>query len=556
MSQRAKCTLIVLVILLAGGARAQVFRVQGGTSTLLDAQGGSVEFKAPNYDGSVGLGFFDGHFEYGGQTRYVFRGYTMLAGDELVPFTLPTDIFDSSHYFSVRGLGSMRKDGQGSYYAFAGTTSTWLGTGFFNAATSDAPVGLFFYERKLSDRLTLFSRNILSNRQTFLQGMEYRPKRWLKTSLAGGTGSNQKYFASGVDAESQKLAFKASYVVTGDAFQRVTVVSPLSSEVNKGNVQMLYKPADFVTITTGHENILEPLALGGPMQQAAVNQLSTDFHVEKFYFGSGLFTSDASGRSTQGTNLYAGRRIGRRLEVNTNWFDSKPKGGESSTILSGTVREIFSSRFSLLQLISRTNGQTTFAFGGDFTSNRLLLRADYQNVYLPFRPDNPFEQALALNAAFRVAGPWQLTAASNVAPDGHLRHSFGASTYLYRLGGMTTRQSDSFSIAKYLVRGVVNDDQGNPVEGAALHIGKELVYTDSSGRFLSRFSKRGPFALTVAPTEFITNGLYEVVRAPSLLNAERDEDATEVEVVVRRRPQPLAKTPPPASQDNAPPAQN
>src|ERR1700688_3934557 len=114
MSQRAKCTLIVLVILLAGGARAQVFRVQGGTSTLLDAQGGSVEFKAPNYDGGVGLVFFHGRLKYGGQTRNVFRRYTMLAGNELVPFTLPTDSCGSSHYFSVRGIGSRRKDGQGS----------------------------------------------------------------------------------------------------------------------------------------------------------------------------------------------------------------------------------------------------------------------------------------------------------------------------------------------------------------------------------------------------------------------------------------------------------
>ncbi len=317
--------------------------------------------------------------------------------------------------------------------------------------------------------------------------------------------------------------------------------SPLSSEVNKGNVQLLYKPADFVTITTGHENILEPLTLGGPMQQASVNQLSTDFHVKKFYFGTGLFTSNASGRGTQGTNLYAGRRIGRRLEVNTNWFESKPKSGETTTILSGTVRENFSSRFSLLQLISRTAGQTTFSFGGDFTSNRLLLRADYQNVYLPFRPERPFEQALALNVALRVAGPLQLTAASNVAPDGHLRYSFGASTYLYRLGGMMSAQPDSFSIAKYMVQGVVKDDQGVPVEGAALHIGKEVVYTDSSGRFLSRFSKRGPFPLSVAPLEFISNGVYEVVWAPPELRAEKDEAAIEVEVLVRRLPTAQAK---------------
>jgi hypothetical protein len=542
MCFRAKCALIVLAVLLAGKVGAQVFRVQGGTSTLLNAEGGSVEFKAPNYDGTVGLGFFNGHLEYGAETRYLYHGYTLLAGDESVPFTLPTDVFDSSHYFSARGIGATRKDPDRAFYAFAGATSTWLGTGFFNAARSNDPVGLFFYDRKLSARLKFFSRDILSHRQTFLQGVEYRPNQWLKASLTGGIGSNQKYFASSIDAETQRLAFKASYVIAGDRFRRVTVISPMSSEVNKGNLQMLYKPADFVTITTGHQNILEPLTADGPMHPASVNQVSTDFHVERFYFGTGLFTSNASGRSTQGTNLYVGRRIGRRFEVNTNWFQSRPQRGETTTILSGTVRENFSSRFSLLQLISRTGGQTTFAFGGDFTSNRLLLRADYQNVYLPFRPNRPFEQALALNVALRVAGPWQVTAASNVAPDGHLRYSFGASTYLYRFRGMMNGQADSFSIAKYLVQGVVKDDHGIPVEGAALHIGKQVVYTDSSGRFQERFSKRGPFPLSVAPEEFITNGVYEAVSAPSEVKAETEEAATEVEVVVRRVPPPQANT--------------
>jgi hypothetical protein len=541
MRSRAKCALLVLAMLLAGRASAQVFRVQGGTSTLLNAEGGSLEFKAPNYDGSVGLGFFDGHFRYGAETRYLLHGYTVLAGDESVPFTLPTDVFDASHYFSARGIGATKKNGDGKFYVFAGTTSTWLGTGFFNAATSDDPVGMFFYERKISDRLKFVSRNILSRRQTFLQGVEYQANPSLKASVTAGTGSNQKYLAAAMDEETEKLAFKASYVITGDMFQRVTVLSPMSSEVNKGNVQMLYRPTEFVTVTTGHENILEPVTLGGSMQQASVNQLSADFHIEKVYFGTGLFTSSASGRSTQGTNLYVGRRFGRRIEVNSNWFESKQKEGESNTILSGTVRENFSSRFSLLQLISRTDGQTTFAFGGDFTSNRLMLRADYQNVYLPFRPDRPFEQALALNVALRVAGPLQITAASNVAPDGHLRYSFGASTYLYRFRGMMTAQSETFSIAKYVVQGTVKDDHGDPVEGAALHIGKEVVYSDSSGHFLARLSKHGPFALSVAPEEFIPNGVYEAVSAPADVRAETEEAAANVEVVIRRVPPPQAR---------------
>jgi hypothetical protein len=534
---------MIVIAMLSCSANAQVFRVQGGTSSLLNAEGGSVEFKAPNYDGSIGLGFYNGKVQFGAETRYLFHGYTLLAGDDNVPFTLPTDVFDSSHYFSARGIGATRKFEKSSLYGFAGATSTWFGTGFFNAASSNDPVGIFFYERKLNRELKFFSRDIVSNHQTSLQGIEYRPNKWLKASLTGGLGSNQGYFASGIDAETEKLALKTSYVITGDRFRRVTVISPMSSEVNKGNVQMLYRPSEFVSITTGHENILEPLTPGGPMQQASVNQLSTDFHIQRFYFGTGLFESNASGRSTQGTNLYVGRRIGQRFEINTNYFRSKPKAGDAQTVLSGTVRENFSSRFSLLQLISRTAGQTTFAFGGDFTSNRLMLRADYQNVYLPFRPERPFQQALALNVAFRVTGPLQVTAASNVAPDGHLRYAFGASTYLYRMRGMVfnANSPDSFSIAKYVVQGTVKDDQGMPVEGAALHIGKEIAYTDSSGRFMVRFSKHGPYPLSLAPEEFITSGVYGVVSAPSQVSAEPEDRVTDVQVVVRRVPAPQAR---------------
>ena len=551
MLRPIQCAPLLLTILIAAGANAQIFHVQAGDSTLLNAEGGSVDFKAPNYDGTVGLGVYNGHIEFGAETRYLFHGYTVLAGDDTVPFWLPTDIFDSNHYFSARGAGVTRKFDDQRFYAFAGTTSTWLGTGFFNAAHSEDPVGLFFYDRKLTDHLRFISRDIVSNRQTILQGLEYRPQKWLKAGFVAGIGSNQKYAASSLDIETEKLAVKSTYVITGDAFQRITVAAPLMSEVNKGNLQVLYKPSQFVSLTTGHENVLQPLRFGGPMQQASVNQLSADFRVHRFYFGSGLFESDAEGRRVQGTNFYGGRRIGQRLEVNANYFESTPLAktsalNEKTTVVSGTVRETFSSRFSLLQLVSRSAGQTTFGFGGDFTSNRLMLRADYQNVYLPFRPARPFEQALALNVAFRVSGPLQITGTSNVAPDGHMRYSFAASTYLYRFNGLISNANspDSFSISKYLVQGVVKDDQSNPIEGAALHIGKQVAYTDSLGHFMVRFSKRGTFPLSVAPEEFITNGFYQVVSAPNEVRAEPEDSSSEVQVVIRRIPPPQANLQP------------
>jgi len=100
---------------------------------------------------------------------------------------------------------------------------------------------------------------------------------------------------------------------------------------------------------------------------------------------------------------------------------------------------------------------------------------------------------------------------------------------------------DSFSIAKYLVQGTVKDDQGMPVEGAALHIGKAVAYTDSSGRFMVRFSKRGPFPLSLAPEEFITNGVYEIVSSPAQVSAESEDRVTDVEITVRRVPPPQAR---------------
>jgi len=164
-----------------------------------------------------------------------------------------------------------------------------------------------------------------------------------------------------------------------------------------------------------------------------------------------------------------------------------------------------------------------------------MLRANYQNVYLPFRPNRPFEQALALNAVYRVAGPLQVTVASDVAPDGHVRYSFGMSTYLYRLSGMAmgSQSADSFSMGKYAVQGTVKDEQGQPVEGVALHIGREVTYSDSGGHFLARFSRHGPYPLSVVPEEFLSSFAYEVVTAPATVKADKEDSDGGIQIIVR-----------------------
>jgi hypothetical protein len=536
---RRSATFVIVLLLavsLAPVARAQIFKVQGGGSTMVNADGGSVEFLAPNYQGSLGAGFFDGRFGVGGTFRSKYRGYTLIGGDDSVPFNLPTDLFDSSHYFTVRGIGISRTTDQGNLFFMAGTTSLGFGTGFFQIAQSENKVGIFFLERRLKHNLRLFSRNIMASQMTSLQGLNWSPKKWLDASVTGGVGSNQPYAATGVEVHTTTFAVKASYVDAGSDFRRVTITSPLSSEVNRENVEVAYQPFRAFSITAGHHNLLEPLTPTAPFSAASVNEVVTNFNVARLYFGAGLFRSEYSGQTTTGTNFYAGRHIGSRLEVTGNYFQSHAQLGGVTTALSGTVRETFSQRFSLLQVVSRSNGQSTVSYGGEFLANRFKINADYQNVYLPFRPDRPFEQALALNASLRVVGAFQLIGGTNVGPDGHLRYTFGASTFLYRERGMSWHSRDvaSYSFPKYVVEGMVRDNDGSPLEGVAIHIGQELAYTDDTGHFQVRFRRRNPLSLRVATEEFLIPGSFEIVQAPSSVQPDPEDHPNEVVIVIRR----------------------
>src|SRR5438309_7742485 len=109
---------------------AQIFRVQAGSSTLFGASGGSLNVRGPGYEGELGAGFLAGHFQYGLIGRTNFRGNTLSLGDDTVRVDLPTDVFDTSHYFLARGvsLQHFNKQTKTSWYGFAGTTSQGFST--------------------------------------------------------------------------------------------------------------------------------------------------------------------------------------------------------------------------------------------------------------------------------------------------------------------------------------------------------------------------------------------------------------------------------------------
>jgi hypothetical protein len=545
MNPRATRRILLTVLGMGLSVQAQVFKLQGGSSSLFRADGGSVEIRGTRFDSALGAGFMNGRFGVGAVTHTKYRDYTLAVGDDSIVFQLPTDVFDSSHYFLGRGIGVQRSYEKNSFRAFLGATSSTFGTPFFLTAKADKPLGVLFFQRQLTQKLRFVSRNAASSRQTSIQGFEHQPNAWLKTSVAAGIGSNQGYFATGLAAEKERFSLRTAYISAGTNFQRIRLSMPQSSELEKENITFTYHPSKYFSTTASHQHILQPESSGALPTRASVDEFFSNFNIAHLSFGGGVVDSRIKTNSTLGLAFYTSRRITNRIDLTGNFFQSRPNNATPSNTITGTLRETLTNRLSLSQLIVRSNGQTTAGFGGEFASNWFSARLDYQTVYVPLRLDKPFQQALSLNARAQISSTLAISAASYVAPDGRVRYTFSFTNYLYRYKGLGGGGPvERYSFPKCVVQGMVLDESNAPIEGAALHINGEVAYSDASGNFMVRLSKRGPHTFKVALDEFITAGTFEVISAPAKVVASPEDHPVELKVVLRRvRPQSTITSP-------------
>src|SRR5712691_2116811 len=396
---------LVLVFLTIGQvARAQVFEVGGGSSSLFQASGGSVEVHAKDYQGWFGIGSLDGHWRLGASLSEQWRSSTFTFGDEIIPFHLPSDVFEDGHYFTGRGVGISFSKERLRLFGFGGVTATGFNVPLFRAASAENGAGALFIDFKLLPKLRLFSRDIISNRQTTINGAEWQPWTWLKTSIAGGIGANQGYFASGVSAERPWITVKGAYIVAGHRFRRVVVETPLNSEPDRENILVTLRPRPFLDFTAGHLNFLEPARGAQPGIRATVDEFSVNASGAGFRLGASFFKSHVNGKNTEGTLFSVGRDFAGRVQANVYLLHSTSRGLPSSTSVLPMVREVISPRFSLLQTVNHSAGHTSVSFGGDFLSNFISIGVQYQTVYSPFQTGNPFRQVLLLNLRFHPFG--------------------------------------------------------------------------------------------------------------------------------------------------------
>ena len=518
-------------------AAAQVFEMTGGSSSLLNAEGGSLQVRGANYTGRIDLGYL-GRPSVGFSFARPFGNSLLDAGDQQIPFALPTDLFAGSVYFLGRGLSLSRKEDDSRLFVFAGTTSDGYFAPFLNVARTDTPSGAIFYEKKVSSHVRFFSRNIFSSRQTSIQALEWAARKDIKMALSAGIGNNQHYAASSFAMDRHWLILDASYALSGDSFRRVLVSTPQLAENDRENIRLELHPIDNFRIILNRNNYFSYIA-PGEIVRATVDGAAAGAAIGQFQTYGSWFASSTAIGSSSALAFGARRRVTQHFEAGVDFLRSDYSKGMPAHSVDVNVREILNSRFSVTEVITHNNGQTTVDYGGNFLSNFVSVSVDYQTVFLPFVQNTPgqFKQVMVVGLHFQLPHGVQFNMDSDVTPLGQVRYTAYGSTYAYRgLGRTSPGTSFSGAFLRNVVRGEILDPAGDPIGGAAVRIGNELAVTDSEGNFMVRLKKPGELNLKVAFDEFTAPGRYVIVQAPETVNATREDAAEVYSIVLRRMP--------------------
>ena len=535
---------LALFLLICGGFKpvlAQVFEVGGGTSSLYQAGGGSLTMHSKGFDMTIGAGTADGHLLEGGRILKSTRNGTYIFGDDRIDFRLPTDVFDSSHYLLARGAGfsGVRRDID--IVAFGGAMSVEYDSPFFNGAKSSSPAGILFLKDKLNSKWRIYSDTVISKKFTEIVSAAWAPAPKTEIAFSGGLGANQPFGAASLTMERPIFDLRAAYILAGEQFHRAATASPEMAEPTKENVLITVRPLNFLSVTASHQNYLDPVSAASFNAGNTVNATSSidegslSLHFWKTQMNGTVYrgTYQEAGLSEE-SNHSAAASISRdflhRIHWNSLYLVSKPRGGNGTSSATTTFTEELNSRLSVTENLTYSGGRPGVNFGGEFLSNVLTVSASYDTFYVPANNDQPFEQALLVDVKFKVLGRMLLHGASFVDPTGHLRYTAEANSVLSH--ERISHPLERVSLGNYVLHGCVLDEQGVPVEGAAVVIDQAPLYTDSNGCFNLRENSPRPHQLRVVISEFLMGGNWQVVTTPTSVMSTTEDRSEEMRVIV------------------------
>ncbi|HEX6104326.1 MAG TPA: OmpA family protein [Gemmatimonadales bacterium] len=511
-----------------------VFEVEGGGSSLLGGYGATANFWRSSMDGWVGIGYLNG-LRVGASVRTAVKRDTLRLGNDAIVLRFPTDVFSPGSNLLVQGASYAGTRGRTAYFGFAGASSGGLGAPSFQATDVEQPMGALMVQHRLSPTVRLTGNAIVASRQTIMPGVQWQPYPDLTAGLVAGIGSDRPYAASSLLLRRGALSVKAAYAWNPDRFRRAAVPSPNQTEIDRQNLALTYEFGSGFQVGASHQNFVQDSADSKPATRARGNALFAGGRWHGIRLTAGVYDSHSEGIGNLSSYAAVGGGISSWLDAELYVLQSRPQGRPVATTPIVNLRWRVSPRVGLMQQVSLNDGRPTVHLGASLRTGIGEFGADYQIVHQPFQPLDPFRSTLNLSARLQL-GSYSTSVGTYIQPDGSVDYAASGSTFLYlgSFGGVQPGQVGGGSIGRYVVRGVVRDEGGSPVEGAALALGDEVAFTNSRGEFFVRVRRPQRYPLAVRLEEFLFPGRWEVAAAPVDARAEAEERAATVEIVLRR----------------------
>jgi hypothetical protein len=525
---------IILTWSSANSVAQTVVEVQGGGSSLADGYGATANFWRSGMDGWIGIGYLDGFRAGAFLRRATGGGDTLGFGNSALIMRLPTDVFTPGHNLLVQGASYAGGSERTSYILFVGASSAGVGAPSFQPTSIEQPMGAFFFQHRVEPTVRLTASTIIAERQTFLPGVQWQPTPDFTAGFVTGMGSDRPYTASSITARRGPLGVQASYAWNPERFRRVAVPTPNQTEVDRENLMITYDLGPQFSIGVGRQNFVQDSADSAPVTRAVGNTIFAGGRWRELRLTGGVYHSKSNGVSNLSSYFALGRELSSWLDAELFLLQSRPEGQPTVTTPLANLRWRISPRIGVSQQVSLHHGRPTVLFGTSLATPVGEFAVDYQIVHQPLQPFNPFQSALNLTARLQL-GSYSTSIGTYVRPDGAVDYSASGSTFLY-LGtfGGAQPQHISGRMARYVVRGSVRDDLGNAVEGAAVELNGEIVYTNSTGEFFLRARHPQQYPVKVLLGEFLLPGEWEVVTAPETAAATEERRAVPLTIVLRR----------------------
>lgn len=442
-------------------ARAQVFEVTGGSSTLFESQGAGVTTYLPKQTIYTGLGFTHDGVHFGVSDTFEFHHWNTTVGDRSFSFQGLT--------LYERGVSIEKQSTTQELVLFTGATGTGFAAPYFRSFGLQSAGAGVYWKRKFEHGYFSSLEATDGHKRTTLQSGEWE---W-RTVRFTGTGG---------------LLSNTAYV----------------------NGQVTYRPAKWFLLTGGHNDVFLP-------EHARYNSGQVGLLVGRFDGYASAFTSKLGIADAVG----GGVRLGS-ASVRANFYQAPHQ--RSIVTVSGNEQW---NHFAVNATWSHTGSNSTIGVGGGYTGNRISVRLDH-TVLLNLLTGQ-FQRTTVATVGVRIGNV--SATLSGLFDHKHVKYTADGTGFAYGhwVSAETEQQHAPVKAGKFIVQGTVVDDQGNPVEGAAVQVGTQTVYTNAQGAFMARVKQPGRVKVQALPTAFATPGLWETVSGPD--TASPDEPAT---LVMRR----------------------